>query len=359
MTQQSHNIHPVEAKKFLELSARFPVFDVRTEAEFLKGHIPGAHHLPLFTNEERAAVGTTYKHHGREAAILEGLDYVGPRMSSMVSAVGKISRSGPVLLHCWRGGMRSSSVAWLLAMFGYEVYLLEGGYKAYRQLVLEQFEIPRRLLILSGSTGSGKTDILKYLCEQGEPVIDLEALANHKGSSFGALGEEAPPTQQQFENMLAGELLRTKDAGYIWLEDESRNIGARVIPLPFWTQMRTNPVLLLRVPMELRVERLTEQYGSFDRTGLQESIEKLSRRIGDQNTRKALDALDSGDLRACCTLLLECYYDPTYLHGLSKRDHRLIHVLESETGDCAANGRELLKLARRVLRQHEALATMA
>jgi len=196
-------IKTVGIEEFMALRERLPVFDVRTPAEFAKGHIPGAFNLPLFSDEERRRVGIIYKQIGRESAILEGLEYVGPKMRRIVETVQSITGHKTLLLHCWRGGMRSSSVAWLLNTSGYEIFLLKGGYKAFRHYVLDSFEIPRDIIILSGHTGSGKTEILQALSRLGEQAIDLEKLACHKGSAFGSLGETPQPAQQEFENHLA------------------------------------------------------------------------------------------------------------------------------------------------------------
>lgn len=205
-------IKSVSIEEFIALRDRFPVFDVRTPAEYDKGHIPGAHNLPLLSDVERALVGTTYHKAGREAAILEGLEYVGPKMRQMVETVQHATESKTVMLHCWRGGMRSKSVGWLLNTYGYKVFLLTGGYKAFRHYVLQSFEIPRNIIILSGHTGSGKSDVLEHLQHLQEQVIDLEGLAHHKGSAFGGLGELPQPSQQQFENQLAFQW-RSLDAG--------------------------------------------------------------------------------------------------------------------------------------------------
>jgi len=200
------------------LARKHQVLDVRTPKEFEQGHIPGAINLPLFTNEERVIVGTIYKQQGRQPAILKGLELVGPKMKDIIETVSKIENRGCFLLHCWRGGMRSSSVAWLLSIYGIKVYTLKGGYKFYRRNVLETFEAKKNIVVLGGKTGSAKTYILKKLEEKGEQVIDLEALAKHKGSSFGSLGETQPPSQEQFENLLADKLKSVSPEKICWIE---------------------------------------------------------------------------------------------------------------------------------------------
>jgi tRNA 2-selenouridine synthase len=342
-------IKSVGIEEFITLRDRFPVFDVRTPAEYEKGHIPGAFNLPLFSDVERALVGTTYQKSGRDAAILEGLEYVGPKMRRMVETVQKTTKSKTVLLHCWRGGMRSSSVAWLLNVYGFEVYLLKGGYKAFRNYVLQTFEMPRNIIVLSGHTGSGKSDVLEQLKFMEEQVIDLEGLAHHKGSAFGGLGELPQPTQQGFENQLAFLWKNINPERPVWLEDESQKIGSRMIPQPLWQQMRKAPVIFLRVPFESRVERLTREYGIFQTSELTESIEKLRTRLGGVPVKRALEALAQDDLKLCCEILLRHYYDKTYLHGLNRRNPKTIYTLESDTADPQQNAERLFAFSKGIL----------
>jgi tRNA 2-selenouridine synthase len=342
-------IKSVSIEEFITLRDRFPVFDVRTPAEYEKGHIPGAFNLPLFSDVERALVGTTYQKSGRDAAILEGLEYVGPKMRRMVETVQKTTKSKTVLLNCWRGGMRSSSVAWLLNVYGFEVYLLKGGYKAFRNYVLQTFEMPRNIIVLSGHTGSGKSDVLEQLKLMEEQVIDLEGLAHHKGSAFGGLGELPQPTQQLFENQLAFLWKNINPERPVWLEDESQKIGSRMIPQPLWQQMRKAPVIFLRVPFESRVERLTREYGIFQTSELTESIEKLRTRLGGVPVKRALEALAQDDLKLCCEILLRHYYDKTYLHGLNRRNPKTIYTLESDTADPQKNAERLFAFSKGIL----------
>jgi tRNA 2-selenouridine synthase len=178
-----------------------PMLDVRSPGEFARGHIPGAQNIPLFDNEGRAEVGTIYKQKGKQPAILRGLELVGPNMATMAERGRLTAIDNTVFVHCWRGGMRSGSVAWLLESYGVKVFTLKGGYKAFRRYMQQQFEAPKNLLVLGGRTGSQKTTWLHALQGDGEQVIDLEGLACHKGSSFGMLGEHPQPTQEQFENL--------------------------------------------------------------------------------------------------------------------------------------------------------------
>lgn len=350
------DILPVSIDEFMALSRKYPVIDVRTTAEFQKGHIPGAHNLPLFSNEERAIVGKTYHREGREQAILVGLELVGPKMREMVEHVRTLTAENTLLLYCWRGGMRSNSVGWLFSTYGYRVYVLIGGYKAFRNYALQSFELSRKIIILSGETGSGKTAILQELQKMGEQVIDLEALAHHKGSSFGNLGEAPQPTQQEFENQLALQWRALDASRLVWLEDESQKIGSRMIPQALWQQMRNAPVILLKVPLELRAHHLLSEYGQFAPRELAEAVQRLRERLGGLHTRIALESIEKGDLEGCCKLLLSHYYDKTYRHGLSRRNSELIHTVKTDILDATLNARKVLAAAESLVFSDSAIA---
>ncbi len=324
---------------FKELSHNAPVFDVRTPAEFENGSIPGAINLPLFTNEERAVVGTRYKEEGRHVAIREGLDIVGPKMREIVEFVeehaGHPDNGNPVFVHCWRGGMRSGSVAWLLEMYGWEVHTLEGGYKAFRRWALDRVSQSVELIVIGGRTGGGKTEILHELARLGEPVIDLEGIGNHRGSAFGALGLGDQPSQQDFDNRLAWRLDELGDNGPIWIEDESRMVGRCCIPKGFFSQMRASPVIVVDVPRARRVDHLVEVYGDAEVEVLQQRFEKISKRLGLERTKLAHQALGRGDIGDAANIALD-YYDKAYDYGLSKRDEDTLHRLDNEPDYSAA-----------------------
>ncbi|HEY4799719.1 MAG TPA: tRNA 2-selenouridine(34) synthase MnmH, partial [Bacteroidia bacterium] len=223
---------PVSIEDFMKLAQQFPVIDVRSPAEFEHGHVPGAHNIHLFNNDERAKVGTAYKQVSREGAIKIGYELANPKIHSFLSQVQSVVKSSDlqqqpatVLIHCWRGGMRSAKFAELLNAHGYRTHTLIRGYKSYRNFVLESFHRDANLVIVGGETGSGKTEILQKIKEQGEQVIDLEKIAHHKGSAFGSLGEEPQPAYEQFENDLSFAWSKMDLSKRIWLEDESRNIG--------------------------------------------------------------------------------------------------------------------------------------
>lgn len=300
------------------------IFDVRAPIEFLKGHIPGACNVPLFSDDERAKIGTIYKLKGKQEAIDAGLEIVGPKMAELVRTTRALTKGKQeVYLHCFRGGMRSQSVAWLLELCGYHVFLLRGGYKSFRSWVMVQFSKSYPLVVLGGLTGSAKTEILLELKQKKEVVIDLEGHADHKGSAFGALGNTEQPTQVQFENQLGVDLFRCRAARRVWVEDESRMIGKRVVPNEFWSQIRDARVLFLDRTIEDRVEHLMEGYGNFSLEALSDCVQKIRKRFGPDRTQTLLLLVEEKKLPEAIALVLT-YYDKRYLHGLSKREENLV-----------------------------------
>ena len=305
-----------------------PIVDVRSPAEFHQGHIPGAHNLPLFDDAGRAEVGTLYKQQGRAAAVLQGLALVGPQLETLARGLSDLAAAAPgepLRLHCWRGGMRSESVARLAEALELPVHLLAGGYKAYRRWVLELFERPWPLRLLGGRTGTGKTDLLLALAAHGVPVVDLEGLANHRGSSFGALGLPPQPSSEHYENLLAGALARLEGTGEIWLEAESSQVGRCRIPAGLWRQMKEAPVLEVLRPLEERVDRLVAVYGVQEPELVAEATRRIARRLGPQRTAAALEAIAQGDAAAACRQMLD-YYDRCYDHDLSSHAVRSVDL---------------------------------
>jgi tRNA 2-selenouridine synthase len=298
----------------------YPILDVRAPMEFAQGHVPGAVNLPLFTDEERARIGTTYKQVSQERAVHLGLELFGPKMSGMVKQAQKLAPVKEVRLHCWRGGMRSGSVQWLLELAGFRVHLLDHGYKDYRRAVLASFGAQRNWRVLGGLTGSGKTDVLHQLAAapHNQAVLDLEGLAHHKGSAFGAIGQPTQPTQEQFENNLAAALAALPTEEPIWVEDESRQIGRLTLPPALFAQLRTAPRWVLEVPRAGRVAKLAAEYGAEAPAELAAAIERLHKRLGGLATQQALAAVEAGNFTQMVELVLD-YYDKTYTYGLAQR----------------------------------------
>jgi tRNA 2-selenouridine synthase len=427
-------ITKIPIQEFLQLSKTNLVLDVRSPSEYAHAHMPHAQNLPLFNDEERKIVGTAYKQQSKQIAIKLGLDFFGTKMREMVEEVEQLAASNLqlakskaqkavgkqqlakgilqieddypaptahcILVHCWRGGMRSAGVAWLLDLYGFKVYTLEGGYKAYRNWVLQQFEKEYHFKIIGGYTGSGKTLLLDALAKENNAVIDLEGLANHKGSALGALGQLPQPTQEMFENLLATELednSRTTDdrrqttddrqqttddrqqttddrqqttdngrqttddgqhkllskssnsnepiakcplptAHCIWLEDESQRIGNLQIPMPLWYTMRSSKVYFFDIPFEERLNYLTEEYGVQKKDGLVNAIMRIQKRLGGLETKTAINFLLENNFKESFRILLT-YYDKYYLKGLYNRENtvELIKTIISEGVDVGKN----------------------
>ena len=391
--------------EFLTLAKTHPVLDVRSPGEYLHAHIPGAQSLPLFSDEERKVVGTAYKQESKQVAVKIGLKYFGVKMVEMVETVeamfkglqentvnptskGSLKTSNStqptnrnstqdshsksnlhqnpltnsstespftprtVLVHCWRGGMRSAGVAWLLDLYGYQVYTLQGGYKTYRGWVLEQFEKDYPIQILGGYTGSGKTEVLKALAKKSECVIDLEGLAGHKGSAFGNMGLPAQPSQEMFENKLAQALsnnaptedIENPSPTCIWMEDESQRIGTVNIPTVLYQKMRQKKVFFLDIPFESRLDYICIHYGKFPKEQLINAIIRIKKKLGGLETKTAINSLVEDDVRSSFRVLLQ-YYDKLYGKGLERNRENLTSIVtrvEAPVVDDQANAGLLL-----------------
>ncbi|MFA8298854.1 MAG: tRNA 2-selenouridine(34) synthase MnmH [Hyphomicrobiales bacterium] len=307
----------INTNEFLKLSKSIPIIDVRSPLEFEQGHIPGALNIPLFSNEEREIVGTTYKQVGKMKAIEQGLDFTGNKMKDIAIRGLKVSKRKSLLVHCWRGGMRSNSMAWLWNIMGVKCYLLEGGYKSYRNQLLQDFKSLDNLHILQGATGSGKTYIIHELERQGEQVIDLEKIANHKGSAFGELGERPQPTTQQFQNNLHTKLKSLDLDKRIWVEGESRTIGKVYLPETLWEKMNTSKVVEVNIPQEKRIQHLVKDYGKYNNEDLIKSVEKIQKRFGFDKAKTCIDYLKNSQYEEATKMLLD-YYDKAYSFSREK-----------------------------------------
>ncbi len=315
--------YPIE--KFRNLKG--PLLDLRSPKEYKQGHWPGSINVPLFSDKEREEIGTLYKHQGRYKSILLGLKLITPKLTDLQRSLINIKKeyaaknheNAFIRLYCWRGGMRSSSVAWLANILDLKPALLFGGYKSYRKWALKQFEKRWSVHLIGGKTGSGKTELLLSLAKKGVSIIDLEGLANHRGSSFGSLGLPIQPSNEQYENLIAEELekFNNNSVDAIWLEDESSNLGRCRVPQAFFKQMKEAPLIETIRSKEERISRLVEVYGDQDGQDLKEATLRITRRLGPQRTAKALEAISQKEWRNACNAILD-YYDRCYEHQLSK-----------------------------------------
>ena len=352
-------ITKVNIEEFLQLSKMHLLIDVRSPSEYTHAHIPNAISLPLFTDDERKIIGTAYKQESKQQAVKHGLKYFGVNMVQMVETVEELiikhqkkTEQGlvnTVVIHCWRGGMRSAGVAWLLELYGFNVYTLVGGYKAYRHWVLEQFDKEYTIKVLGGYTGSGKTPLLHQLKKLGQKIIDLEGLAIHKGSAFGGLDAMPQPSQEMFENQLATELHEINENGItIWVENESRRIGNLNIPSGFFKQLREKPVVFLNIPFEERLEHILEGYGKFKKEELIATILRIKKRLGGLETKNAINYLLEDNVKECFRILLS-YYDKGYTKSTNDREEpeQLITTINADTTNVLANADKLLNYATR------------
>jgi tRNA 2-selenouridine synthase len=320
------------------------VIDVRSPAEYEQGHIVGALNLPLFTNEERAIVGTIYKKQSPEKALLKGLDFVGRKMPAFIKKAQKIAPEKRLIVHCWRGGKRSGSMAWLLDLAGFDVVTLVGGYKAYRTHVLEYFEQPLRINVIGGKTGTGKTEILQYLQEFGAQIIDLEALANHKGSAFGSLGENPQPSSEYYESLIFEKLRLFDLSKKIWVENESRNVGKVTIPQGLWNNIKSGTLINIEIPHDLRIQRSVEDYKKFSKEALIPVFKSIERKLGGLQCQKAIQALENDDYTNAAEIAL-AYYDKTYQFGLDNNITPNILRLTYNHADMQAIAKDLMTLS--------------
>ena len=334
---------PIE--KFLPLTDTLPLVDVRSPAEFAQGHIPGAVNIPRFNNDERAIVGIGYKNGGKEHAVRLGLEIVGPKLADFVKQAKKMAPKKKILVHCWRGGMRSESMAWLFETAGMKAYTLESGYKAYRRYIRQQFAHPVKMWVLGGYTGSGKTDILKIIAKNGGQFLDIEAVAHHKGSVFGPLGQLPQPSNEQFENNLADAWRKFDFSKTVWVEDESRQLGKCVLPDPLFFHVRRAPLIKIIVPKPEREKQLVKEYGRFKKEELREQLVKIRERLGGQYLKEALKALENGDLQTVAGLALR-YYDKAYAHGASQRPQENIFELKLEKDKPEENAQKILDFVK-------------
>lgn len=335
----------IDIQDFLDLRSKYLTIDVRSPKEFLHGHIPEAINLPLFNDTERAKVGTIYKQVSKEAAITKGLEIVGPKMSGFVKKVSKWCPEKKVIVHCWRGGKRSGSFAWLLELVGFEVYVIEGGYKKYRNFVLDNLNnLQLKLIVIGGKTGSGKTEILRNLPSFGEQIIDLESLANHKGSAFGWIGEEEQPTNEHFENLLFHTILSLDKNKRIWVENESRTIGSVFIPEQFWSLKKNSPIIQIVASDEDRLKKLISDYAQSGKEVLKASFKKIEKKLGNNHYQQAIQMIENEDYIGAAKIALD-YYDKTYQFSLLKNNIDRVYEVQIENQDTYTITQNIIKVA--------------
>ena len=297
------------------------LLDVRTAEEFAKGSIPGARSFPLFDDLERAEIGAIYKQVGRDAAVVKGLEFFEPRLQQFLLSLSAI-KSQQLVVYCARGGMRSASVVRLLEENGFRVSQMQGGYKYYRQFILQQLENPTPpLIVLHGQTGVGKTLILQKLPDH----LDLEGLAQHRSSLFGAINK-TPRTQKDFEALLVKKLSQLPEDLFLFVEGESRKVGQVFIPQSFANAMKSGILVLLKASLETRISRIVEEYNICDEQSIQQIdsiLQSLKVALGKVKVEQLRLWLKQGEIENMVHMLLVDYYDPRYQHAMSGYDFEL------------------------------------
>ncbi|SEA01208.1 tRNA 2-selenouridine synthase [Desulfuromusa kysingii] len=319
------------------------LIDVRTPAEFAESTIPGAVNVPIFSNEERAQVGTLYKLQGKRDARTRGVEIVAPKIPALLRQVEAARRghSGPVIVFCWRGGMRSLAMTSFMNLAGIPARQLLGGHKGFRRTVLDFFEQQQwpPVFVLRGLTGVGKTRILTQLQQRDYPVIDLEGLANHRGSAFGALGLEPQPLQKQFDALLWDRLDQLRDRSYLVTEGESLHIGRLMVPKTFHQAMQIQTSLWITATLDVRTQIILEDYPALDqlREQFQRPIMALKERLGRNVVNEFLKLLNSGEWDKLVRELMVRYYDPLYMHTLPEQRIEVeLETVASATAKVAA-----------------------
>lgn len=326
-----------------------PIFiDLRAPLEYGKGTIPGAVNIPLFDDQEREIIGTTYKR-DRHEAHTQGVAFAAPKLPQLFAAIEGHSRKGIPVLFCWRGGQRSKVLHGLLKSLNVDVYRLQGGYKAYRKYILERLEsetLQKPVYVLNGLTGVGKTAVLEVLESMGCPVVDLEALAAHRGSLFGHLGINLQRSQKDFDALLLNHLDELKNSSHIIVEGEGKRIGPVYLPDFFFQAMLEGKHILLSAPLHVRVERILETYNPKDEADLREvkqAILSLEKYTGPKNVKLFLQLLDEGQTYELVSLLCSQYYDRLYNDSDPEKKPFLAKVDSSDPHQAASKIRELIE----------------
>ncbi|HKJ75883.1 MAG TPA: tRNA 2-selenouridine(34) synthase MnmH [Gammaproteobacteria bacterium] len=318
--------------------------DVRSPAEFAEATVPGAVNVPIFDDAERAAVGTLYKAQGKAAARRLGVELVAPKIPRLIERIdeARAGRRPPAVVFCWRGGMRSRAMTGFLELAGIPARQLVGGHKAFRAHVRDFLADGEwgRLLVLRGLTGVGKTRLLHRLRDAGYPVLDLEGLANHRGSAFGGLGLGSQPSQKTFEAALWDELRRIPPGSYALAEGESAHIGRLVLPKTLHAALQTETTLWINASLDYRVRVILDDYPARDhlKSAFVRPIQALRPRLGGERTDRMLELLERGEWEELVGRLMVDYYDPLYRH--TRPEGRIEIDIEPE-----AEGLERLKAA--------------
>lgn len=307
----------VTVDEFINKQDQYQLIDVRSPTEYKQAHIPGAVNVPLLNDEERVIVGTVYRNEGADRAKQVGLSLVAPRLPQIVAQILQHAEKKELVVYCWRGGMRSRSVCHVLAALNYSARQLIGGYKAFRRYIHQYLETKKLnvpVFVLNGLTGVGKTRIIKLLQEHKLPALDLEGMANHRGSVFGAVGLGQARSQKDFEALLVMELIKLQKAQYLIVEGEGRKIGPVILPDFLYQAMSDGPHILLEADLSIRVARIVEEYqGKSEHCDeLAAAVKKLQKKLGQEKVNMLLSLIEQKKLHEAAKILCTDYYDQYY-----------------------------------------------
>lgn len=302
--------------------------DVRSPSEYKEATIPNAKNIPVFTDDERAEIGTIYKRMSVEAAKQKGLEIFSAKLPAFIKAVSELE--GEKVVFCWRGGMRSKTAATVVDLMGFPISRLEGGIRSYREFITEQLKsmaYKPEAFVLNGYTGSGKTKILHSLQSDGYPVLNLEKMANHRGSIFGQIGLE-PNNQRTFEALFFNALHETQDAPYVLFEAESQRIGKVLLPQPFLEKKENGTQIFLTIPIEERVKTILEDYHPTEhKEECMAAFQRIKRRIHTPIATEIEKHIVEGEFSQAVHLLFEYYYDPLYKYSAAQyAPEKTIHI---------------------------------
>ena len=317
-----------------ELLGSHCFIDVRTPLEFAEDSIPGAFNVPLLSNEERAEIGTLYKQDGPHPARIRGLQITAARFPALVAEIAALAAGRPTIVYCWRGGLRSKTVASILDLTGYDVLQLEGGYKAFRNTVtrfFDSFVPPGPLVVLHGHTGTGKTDLLSILATRGHAVVDLEGIACHRGSAFGEVGLSQSLTQKRFETLLWDNFRKIRPGTPIIVEGESRRIGKVSLPGTLYDVMKESVKIWCTASIETRVKRLLRDYARIEyREELSGALGRIGKKLGGEKLEEISGYLDRWEMEPFLRELMVSYYDRTYYRTRDWVEDRSISLEDYE-----------------------------